>query len=145
MATVRAWIRSSAGPRCIPASISAPLSGYPASATAGGTVITAEYTGGYGNMVEVDHGNGITTRYGHLSQIDVTVGQVVAKDAIVGRAGSTGRSTGPHLHYEVRIDGAADRPPLHQSWQRDRAAAIAAASAIMTPRLGRDDSLSGPG
>jgi murein DD-endopeptidase MepM/ murein hydrolase activator NlpD len=84
--------------------------GYPARATAGGTVITAEYTGGYGNMVEIDHGNGVTTRYGHLSRIDVTVGQVVAKGAIVGRAGSTGRSTGPHLHYEVRIDGSAIDP-----------------------------------
>jgi murein DD-endopeptidase MepM/ murein hydrolase activator NlpD len=81
-----------------------------ARATAGGTVITAEYTGGYGNMVEIDHGNGITTRYGHLSEIDVVVGQVVAKNAIVGRTGSTGRSTGPHLHYEVRVDGAAIDP-----------------------------------
>ncbi len=85
-------------------------SDFPARVTAGGTVITAGYTGGYGNMVEVDHGNGITTRYGHLSEIDVTVGQVVAKNAIVGRAGSTGRSTGPHLHYEVRVDGAAIDP-----------------------------------
>jgi murein DD-endopeptidase MepM/ murein hydrolase activator NlpD len=85
-------------------------SGFPARVTAGGTVITAEYTGGYGNMVEVDHGNGISTRYGHLSEIDVTVGQVVAKNAIVGRTGSTGRSTGPHLHYEVRVDGAAIDP-----------------------------------
>jgi murein DD-endopeptidase MepM/ murein hydrolase activator NlpD len=81
-----------------------------ARATAGGTVITAGYTGGYGNMVEIDHGNGITTRYGHLSEIDVTVGQVVAKDAVIGRTGSTGRSTGPHLHYEVRVDGAAIDP-----------------------------------
>jgi murein DD-endopeptidase MepM/ murein hydrolase activator NlpD len=81
-----------------------------ARATAGGTVITAEYTGGYGNMVEIDHGNGITTRYGHLSEIDVVVGQVVAKDGIIGRTGSTGRSTGPHLHYEVRVDGAAIDP-----------------------------------
>ena len=84
--------------------------GYPARATADGTVITAEYTGGYGNLVEIDHGNGITTRYGHLSRIDVTAGQVVAKGVIVGRAGSTGRSTGPHLHYEVRVDGAAIDP-----------------------------------
>jgi murein DD-endopeptidase MepM/ murein hydrolase activator NlpD len=61
-------------------------------------------------MVEIDHGNGITTRYGHLSEIDVVVGQVVAKNAIVGRTGSTGRSTGPHLHYEVRVDGAAIDP-----------------------------------
>ena len=84
--------------------------GYAARATAGGTVITAAYTGGYGNMVEIDHGNGITTRYGHLSRIDVAVGQVVAKGTIVGHTGSTGRSTGPHLHYEVRIDGSAIDP-----------------------------------
>ncbi len=61
-------------------------------------------------MVEIDHGNGVTTRYGHLSAIDVTVGQVVAKGAVVGETGSTGRSTGPHLHYEVRVDGAAIDP-----------------------------------
>jgi murein DD-endopeptidase MepM/ murein hydrolase activator NlpD len=61
-------------------------------------------------MVEIDHGNGITTRYGHLSEINVTVGQVVAKDAIIGHTGSTGRSTGPHLHYEVRVDGAPIDP-----------------------------------
>jgi murein DD-endopeptidase MepM/ murein hydrolase activator NlpD len=84
--------------------------GFPARVTAGGTVITAEYSGGYGNMVEVDHGNGISTRYGHLSSIEVTVGQVVAKGAILGRTGSTGRSTGPHLHYEVRVDGGAIDP-----------------------------------
>ena len=86
------------------------ISGSPARATAGGTVIIAGEAGGYGNMVEIDHGNGITTRYGHLSEIDVTVGQVVAKDAIIGHTGSTGRSTGPHLHYEVRVDGAPIDP-----------------------------------
>jgi murein DD-endopeptidase MepM/ murein hydrolase activator NlpD len=84
--------------------------GHPAQATAGGTVITAEYSGGYGNMVEIDHGNGITTRFGHMSRIDVTAGQVVSEGTVVGRAGSTGRSTGPHLHYEIRIDGAAIDP-----------------------------------
>lgn len=85
-------------------------SGTPARATAGGTVIAADYTGGYGNMVEIDHGNGVTTRYGHLSRIDVTIGQVVAKGTVVGQTGSTGRSTGPHLHYEVRVDGAPIDP-----------------------------------
>ncbi len=84
--------------------------GYPARVTADGTVTMAEYNGGYGNMVEVDHGNGITTRYGHLSKIEVKVGQVVSKGAIIGRTGSTGRSTGPHLHYEVRVDGEAIDP-----------------------------------
>ena len=84
--------------------------GYPVRSTGAGTVITAEPSGGYGNMVEIDHGNGLTTRYGHLSAIDVTVGQVVTKGTIVGRTGSTGRSTGPHLHYEVRVDGEAIDP-----------------------------------
>jgi hypothetical protein len=84
--------------------------GDPARATAGGTVVTAEYSGGYGNMVEIDHGNGISTRFGHMSRIDVTAGQIVSEGTIVGRAGSTGRSTGPHLHYEIRIDGAPIDP-----------------------------------
>jgi murein DD-endopeptidase MepM/ murein hydrolase activator NlpD len=84
--------------------------GHPAKATADGTIITAEYAGGYGNMVEIDHGNGVTTRFGHLSRIDVTAGQLVTAGSIVGRAGSTGRSTGPHLHYEIRIDGAPIDP-----------------------------------
>jgi len=84
--------------------------GYPVRATAGGTVVTADNAGGYGNMVEIDHGNGVTTRYGHLSAILVKVGQIVSKDALIGRIGSTGRSTGPHLHYEVRLDGKAIDP-----------------------------------
>jgi murein DD-endopeptidase MepM/ murein hydrolase activator NlpD len=78
--------------------------------TAAGTVVIAEYNGGYGKMVEIDHGNGVTTRFGHLSRISVKAGERVAKGAIVGRAGSTGRSTGPHLHYEVRINGEAIDP-----------------------------------
>ena len=79
-------------------------------ATGGGKVITAEYTGGYGNMVEVDHGNDITTRYGHMSAILVNAGQTVQPGDILGRVGSTGRSTGPHLHYETRIGGEAVDP-----------------------------------
>jgi murein DD-endopeptidase MepM/ murein hydrolase activator NlpD len=79
--------------------------GEPARATAAGTVTMAGTNGGYGRMVEVDHGNGFTTRYAHLSVIDVEVGQVVRIGQIVGRVGSTGRSTGPHLHYETRVDG----------------------------------------
>jgi len=79
--------------------------GEPARTTAAGRVTLAEYRGGYGNMVEVDHGHGLATRYAHLSAYDVTPGQWVAAGAIVGRVGSTGRSTGSHLHYETRIDG----------------------------------------
>ncbi|WP_232628628.1 M23 family metallopeptidase [Methylobacterium sp. Leaf118] len=79
--------------------------GAPARATAGGRVTAAEYAGGYGNMVEIDHGRGLATRYAHLSGFAVTVGQRVEAGAVIGYVGSTGRSTGSHLHYETRIDG----------------------------------------
>jgi murein DD-endopeptidase MepM/ murein hydrolase activator NlpD len=85
-------------------------SGDPIHATAAGTVSNAGWSGGYGKMVEIDHGNGLSTRYGHLSQIDVKVGDDIRIGQIVGRMGSTGRSTGPHLHYETRIDGDAVDP-----------------------------------
>lgn len=84
--------------------------GAPVRAASAGRVITAEYSGGYGNMVEIDHGNGLSTRYGHLSAILVEEGQMVTPATIIGRVGSTGRSTGPHLHYETRIDGDAVDP-----------------------------------
>jgi murein DD-endopeptidase MepM/ murein hydrolase activator NlpD len=84
--------------------------GEPIHATAVGTVTAAGWSGGYGKMVEIDHGNGLSTRYGHLSQIEVNVGDKVRIGQIVGRLGSTGRSTGPHVHYETRIDGEAVDP-----------------------------------
>src|ERR1043166_6254047 len=79
-------------------------------ATAAGTVAHTGWSGGYGKMVEIDHGNGLSTRYGHLASIDVEVGHSVRAGQIVGRMGSTGRSTGPHLHYETRIGGEAVDP-----------------------------------
>ncbi|MEM6461382.1 MAG: M23 family metallopeptidase [Pseudomonadota bacterium] len=79
-------------------------------ATGDGTVVFAKRKGGYGKMVEVDHGNGITTRYAHLSRISVKPGDRVTVGMKVGTAGSTGRSTGPHLHYEVRINNKAVNP-----------------------------------
>lgn len=75
-----------------------------------GTVIEADVRGGYGNTVVVDHGNGLTTRYAHLSVLDVAVGQQVSAGQTVGLAGKTGRATGPHLHLEVRQDGVAIDP-----------------------------------
>ena len=76
-------------------------------ATADGIVIFAGVHAGYGNVVVVDHGYGITTRYGHMSKIEVEAGQRVRRGTQVGAVGSTGRSTGPHCHYEVRLH---DRP-----------------------------------
>ncbi|SDH05345.1 M23 family metallopeptidase [Bosea robiniae] len=73
-------------------------------ATAPGKVVVAEYNGGYGNMVEVEHANGLSTRYAHMSAISVSTGQMVKAGTVVGRVGTTGRSTGPHLHYETRIN-----------------------------------------
>ena len=84
--------------------------GDPVRVTANGKVVSAGWAGGYGRMVEVDHGNGLSTRYGHLSEIDVKVGDVVKIGQVIGLVGSTGRSTGPHLHYETRIDGEAVDP-----------------------------------
>jgi murein DD-endopeptidase MepM/ murein hydrolase activator NlpD len=81
-------------------------------ATGSGRVITAGYNGSYGNMVEIDHGQGITTRYGHLSSISVSVGDRIDSGDTIGKAGSTGRSTGPHVHYEVRRNGDA-MDPMH--------------------------------
>ncbi|MDB5550690.1 MAG: rane protein associated metalloendopeptidase [Rhizobium sp.] len=79
-------------------------------ATGAGTVIHAGLSGGYGNMVEIDHGNGITTRYGHLSKVLVKEGDIVNEGDLIALSGSTGRSTGPHLHYEVRRNGTAVDP-----------------------------------
>jgi hypothetical protein len=84
--------------------------GDPVRVTANGKVVSAGWSGGYGRMVEVDHGNGLSTRYGHLSEINVKVGEQVKIGQVIGEVGSTGRSTGPHLHYETRIDGEAVDP-----------------------------------
>lgn len=85
-------------------------SGTPIIATAGGEVVQSEWYGGYGNMVQINHGNGITTVYGHNSQNLVRAGQVVKKGETIAYIGSTGYSTGPHVHYEVRVNGTAVNP-----------------------------------
>lgn len=89
--------------------ISGPV-GTPIFATADGIIAHADRQGGYGNLVEVNHGKGIATRYGHLSKILVADGARVTRGQLIGLMGSTGRSTGSHLHYEVRIDGHAVNP-----------------------------------
>jgi murein DD-endopeptidase MepM/ murein hydrolase activator NlpD len=85
--------------------------GTPVYATADGVVELAEYnSGGYGNLVEINHGNGMQTRYGHLSRLVAQPNEFVRRGQLIGLMGSTGRSTGSHLHYEVRIDGSAVNP-----------------------------------
>jgi len=84
--------------------------GSPIAAAAAGVVIYAGWEGGYGNLVVIDHGGGLATAYGHQSRIAVSVGESVAQGQIIGYVGSTGHSTGPHLHFEVRVDGQAVDP-----------------------------------
>jgi len=84
--------------------------GDPVVAGATGTVTFVGWQNGYGQLIVIDHGGGLTTRYGHLSHIDVTQGQRVERSQFIGRVGSTGRSTGPHLHYEIRINDEPVNP-----------------------------------
>ncbi|MFO0387732.1 MAG: M23 family metallopeptidase [bacterium] len=84
--------------------------GTPIKAAAGGIVIVAEYHPAYGNMVDLDHGNGLTTRYAHASKLHVKLGDIVKRGQLIANVGSTGRSTGPHLHCEVRVNGEAKDP-----------------------------------
>jgi len=84
--------------------------GAPVVAGASGRVSFVGWQNGYGQLVVIDHGGGLTTRYGHLSHIDVELGQTVDRAQLVGKVGSTGRSTGPHLHYEVRINDQPVNP-----------------------------------
>jgi murein DD-endopeptidase MepM/ murein hydrolase activator NlpD len=87
--------------------------GTPIHAVRGGRVIFAGPHAGHGNLVEIDHGDGVVTRYAHCSHIDVMQGQQVTEDEVIGEVGSTGHSTGPHLHFEVKVDG---RPVDPLSW-----------------------------
>jgi murein DD-endopeptidase MepM/ murein hydrolase activator NlpD len=84
--------------------------GQPVRATADGTIVFAERSGSYGNFVEIDHGYGIVTRYGHLSRFKATAGQQVHRGDIIGLVGSTGRSTSAHLHYEILLNGRLTDP-----------------------------------
>jgi murein DD-endopeptidase MepM/ murein hydrolase activator NlpD len=85
-------------------------SGTPVVSAASGTVIVAGWMGGYGNLVVVDHGNGVATAYGHNTSVTVGVGQTVAQGQLIAYSGNTGHSTGPHVHFEVRVNGAAVDP-----------------------------------
>ena len=102
--------------------LAAPI-GTPIHAAADGVVGRADWFSGYGLYVALEHGGEIETRYGHMSRLNVAAGQVVHKGDIIGYVGTTGRSTGPHLHYEVRVAGEAVNPmPYLQSGEIQRAA-----------------------
>jgi murein DD-endopeptidase MepM/ murein hydrolase activator NlpD len=113
------WLSSSVGRRTDPINggddyhqgldISAD-SGSPVYATADGVVSHSAREGAYGNLITLDHGYGLETRYGHLSKYEVKSGAKVKRGQIIGRVGSTGRATGPHLHYEVRVNGRLLNP-----------------------------------
>ncbi len=112
-------VRSSFGSRMDPFSgegafhtgidISAPM-GSDVHASADGTVLSAGWSGNYGRLVRIDHGNGIETYYGHLSQFLVVPGQEIRKNEVIALSGSSGRATGPHVHYEVRVAGTPVNP-----------------------------------
>lgn len=92
--------------------IAAPM-GTTVTAASGGTIISAGWYGGYGNYILIDHGGGMATGYGHLSQIFVSAGQQIQKGQAIGAVGSTGMSTGPHLHFEVRVNGKPTDPAAY--------------------------------
>jgi len=115
----RGWVTSDFGPRIDPITaerkmhegldIATPI-GQPVYAPSDGTVVFVGVEGGYGKMLVIDHGYGVKTRYGHLSEILVHLGDRVGRGDKVALVGNTGRSTGPHLHYEVRVNGIPENP-----------------------------------
>ena len=84
--------------------------GTPIMAAGGGVVIFSGFHREFGNLIEIDHGNGVITRYGHCSRLDVKEGEVVRRGQIIAAVGDTGHATGPHLHFEIRYNGAAQNP-----------------------------------
>ncbi|MEM7779599.1 MAG: M23 family metallopeptidase [Pseudomonadota bacterium] len=111
--------------------LAAPV-GTPVYATADGIVSLARSGRGYGLYIKVDHGAELETRYAHLSRMTVTVGERVEKGDVIGYVGSTGWSTGPHLHYEVRVDGVAV-DPIPYMVEREREVQTSALRTISTP------------
>lgn len=104
--------------------------GTPIRATADGMVSRADWFSSYGLYVSLEHGGSLETRYGHMSRLNVAAGQSVKKGDIIGYVGSTGRSTGPHLHYEVRIGGTAVNPVPYMQANEVRVAGNTAPAAI---------------
>ena len=124
------WLTSTMGPRVDPVNGGADYhggldiageKGQPIYATAAGLVTQAGFAGGYGNLIILDHGFGLETRYGHLSQFLVHIGDRVKRGEMIGRIGTTGKTTGPHLHYEVMANGRLLNPLQLLTQQKTRA------------------------
>ena len=112
--------------------------GTPVHAPADGMIARAEWFSSYGLYVQIEHGGNLETRYGHMSRLNVAAGQMIHKGDVIGFVGTTGRSTGPHLHYEVRVAGVAVNPIPYM--QGDSATVRAQlASAAVAPRATPDD------
>ncbi len=107
--------------------------GTPIHAAAGGVVIVQEYHSAYGNMIEVDHGKGLITRYAHTSRVLVKKGDIVKRGQKIAEVGSTGRSTGPHLHFEVWVSGVVQDPQRFLAAGDDLAAAERLAQKVRRP------------
>ena len=108
--------------------------GTPILAASGGVVLEARFHPGYGNMVEIDHGDGLITRYAHASSLMVKQGQLVDRGQQIARVGSSGRSTGPHLHFEVRLAGQPLDPRLFLGPQQNAPPTVAQAGADSAAR-----------
>ena len=105
-------------------------------AAAGGVVQTAEFHPEYGNIIEIDHGNDFSSRYAHLSRIDVKPGQIIRRGQLIALSGNTGRSTGPHLHFEVRFKGVPQNPGRFLSASATSTLASAVGDAPLVRRRG---------
>ncbi|MBK8073286.1 MAG: M23 family metallopeptidase [Ramlibacter sp.] len=115
--------------------------GTPILAAAGGIVVTQEFHPAYGNMVEIDHGNDLVTRYAHASRVHVKKGDLVKRGHKIAEVGTTGRSTGPHLHFEVLVQGVPQNPQKFLMANRDAAPALVAQTAPVPTAPGHN----GPG
>lgn len=112
-------------------------------ATAAGVVRIAGWVRGYGNMIEIEHENGVRTRYGHLASVRVAAGDHVRRGQAIGDVGSTGRSTGNHLHYEVRVSGIAVDPLRYVGGPGPREETVWAAEVHATPRWNWAEAIDG--
>ena len=109
--------------------------GTPIYAAAGGVVVTQEFQPEYGNIIEIDHGNDLISRYAHASKVGVKNGDLIKRGQKIGEVGNTGRSTGPHLHFEVLVQGIPQDPQKFLNAGRSLLVASSAQGAMITPAV----------